>query len=236
MLFKKDESIGLLTGGRPRLLWHCCWCFARRYTSPISVHNLPILGTLNVDKSNERKCLYGKKKKKAKSRRYPAQTITDTNFADDIALLSNTPNQAESLLHSLGQATGGIDLHVNADKTEYMWFNQEGDISSLKVGSLKLMDKFTYLGRRVSFTKSDINICLAKAWTAIDRLSNILKSDLSDDRKRNFFRVAAVSILLNGCTTWVLTKCIKKMFDGNCTRMLRAILNKSWKKHSTKQH
>ena len=54
--------------------------------------------------------------KKAWSRRYPAQTITDANYADDIVLLASTPAQAESLLHSLEWAAGGIGLHVNADK------------------------------------------------------------------------------------------------------------------------
>ena len=55
---------------------------------------------------------------KERSRRYPTQTITNTDYADDIVLLANTPVQAKSLLHSLEQATGGIGLHVNADKTE----------------------------------------------------------------------------------------------------------------------
>ena len=44
-----------------------------------------------------------------------------------------------------------------------------------------------------------------------------------------------MSILLYGCTTWTLTKCIQKKLDGNYTRMLRAVLNKSWRQHSTKQ-
>ena len=34
---------------------------------------------------------------KARSRRYPTQTITDADYADDIALLANKPTQAESL-------------------------------------------------------------------------------------------------------------------------------------------
>ena len=55
--------------------------------------------------------------KKAK-RRYMAKNITDADYA----LLANTPAQAESLLHSLEQTTGGIDLHVSSNKTEYMHF------------------------------------------------------------------------------------------------------------------
>ena len=52
--------------------------------------------------------------------------------------------------------------------------------------------------------------------------------------KRSFFQAAVVSILLYGCTTWTLTKQVEKKLDGNYTRMLRAILNKSWRRHPRK--
>ena len=42
---------------------------------------------------------------------------------------------------------------------------------------------------------------------------------------------AVVSILLYGCTTWTLTKRLKKKLDGNYTRILRAIWNNSWRQH-----
>ena len=170
---------------------------------------------------------------KKRSRRYPATTITDADYADDIAILANTPNQAETLLHSLERAAAGIGLHVNAHKTEYMCFNQAGHISTLDGTSLKLVDKFTYLGSSVSSTEKDIDTRLTKAWTAIDRLSIICKLDLTDKMKRSFFQAAVVSILLYGCTTWTLTKRLKKKLDGNYTRMLRAILNKSGRQHPT---
>ena len=48
---------------------------------------------------------------------------------------------------------------------------------------------------------------------------------------RSFFQTAVVSILLYGCTTWMLTKRLEKELDGNYTRMLRAILNKSRRQH-----
>ena len=44
----------------------------------------------------------------------------------------------------------------------------------------------------------------------------------------------STSILLYGCTTWTLTKRLEKKLDGNYTRMLRAILNKSWWQHPTR--
>ena len=53
--------------------------------------------------------------------------------------------------------------------------------------------------------------------------------------KRSFFQAAVVSILLYGCTTWTLTKRLEKKLNGNYTRMLRAILNKSWQQHPTRR-
>ena len=72
-------------------------------------------------------------------------------------------------------------------KTEYMCFNQIGDISTLKSGFLKLVDKVTYLGSSVSSTENDINTQVAKTWTAIDRLSDISKSYRTDKIKHVFF-------------------------------------------------
>ena len=153
--------------------------------------------------------------------------ITDADYTDDIALLENIPAQAETLLHSLEWAAAGIGFHVNTDKMEYMYFNQRGNISTLNGNSLKLVDKFTYLWSSVSPTEKDINTWLVKAWKAIDRLSVIWKSDLTNKMKCSFFQAVVMSILL--------TKCMEKKLDGNYTKMLRAILDKSWRQHPTKQ-
>ena len=105
---------------------------------------------------------------KKRSRRYPATTITDADYADDVAILANAPAQFKILLHSLERAAAGIGLHVNTHKTEYMCFNQTGDIFTLGGSSLKLVDNFTYLGSSVPSTEKDIDTRLTKAWIAID--------------------------------------------------------------------
>ena len=119
---------------------------------------------------------------------------------------------------------------------EYICFNQRGDTSTLNGSSLKLVDYFTSLGSNVSSAERDINTRLAKAWTAIDWLSVIWNSDLTNKRKCSFFYAAVVSILLYGCTIWTLTKRMEKKLVGSYTRMLWAILNKSWRQRPTKQH
>ena len=143
------------------------------------------------------------------------------------ALVANAPVQAETLLHSLKRETAGIGLQVNADKMEYMCFNQRGDIFTLNDSSLKLVDMFTYLVSNVSSTENDINTRRAKALTAIDMLSVIWKSDHIDKMKSSCVQTAVVSILQYGCTTWTLTKRMEKKLDGNYARIKRAILNKA---------
>ena len=60
-------------------------------------------------------------------------------------------------------------------------------------------------------------------------------SYMTGKMKRSFFQAAVVSILLYGCTTWTLTKRLEKKLDGIKTRMLRAILNRSWQQHPTRR-
>ena len=66
------------------------------------------------------------------------------------AIVANAPSQAETPVHSLERASGGIGLHFNAQKMDYMCLNQTGDISTLGGSSLKLVDKFTYQGSSFS--------------------------------------------------------------------------------------
>ena len=94
----------------------------------------------------------GFKQAKERSRRYTAQTITDVDYADDITLLVNTPNQAETPLQRLERAAACIGLPVNTC-----------DISTLNSSSPKLVDKFTYLESSISSTETDIDTRLAKA-------------------------------------------------------------------------
>ena len=57
---------------------------------------------------------------------------------------------------------------------------------------------------------------------------------LSTKCLKTIFQASVASILLYGCTTWTLTKWLEKKLDGNYTRMLRPILNKSRWQHPTR--
>ena len=67
----------------------------------------------------------------------------------------------------------------------------------------------------VTSTESDVNICTGKVWIVIDRLLTIWKSEISDKIKQEFFQAVIMPVLLYGCTTWILMKCLEEKFDGS---------------------
>ena len=94
--------------------------------------------------------------KKVRSRRYPAETIMDT---DGLALLKNRPIQVESLLLCLVQAARGIGHYISS---ELIGFKQNGATSTLNGEPLRLVDQFTYHGSNISSTERDISILIEK--------------------------------------------------------------------------
>ena len=86
--------------------------------------------------------------------------MTDTDNADDLALIANTPARAESLLHSLEQAAEGIVFYGNMKKREVMHFKEKGAISTSNSKLLKLIDQSTYLGSNISSIENDVYIDL----------------------------------------------------------------------------
>ena len=102
---------------------------------------------------------------KERSRRYLAKTITDADYADDIAIPANTPNQAERLRHCLERAAAGISLHVNAHKTEYTCFNQTWHFHTRR--NLSETSWHAHLPRKQCLiNRKNIDTWLTKAWTA----------------------------------------------------------------------
>ena len=94
---QKHLSKSLLNRWRQRLLRHCHWNLSKKYVNIIFAYLCQgyILGTsMNLIKQNSFTL------EKSTSRRYPIKTKTDADYADDLALLANTPTQAESLVHN----------------------------------------------------------------------------------------------------------------------------------------
>ena len=133
--------------------------------------------------------IYSFKLTKERSRKYLAKTIPNADYADNIAL---RPKLCYVVWNKPLQSSVSMSTHTRWNICALI----KQAISALNGSSLKLVDKFTYLGSSVSSPETDINTRLAKAWTTIDWLSVIWKSDLIDKIKRSFFQEAIVLILL----------------------------------------
>ena len=174
------------------------------------------------------------------SRRIPAKSIVDLDFADDIALLSNDIQQAQTLLNSIETECQKVGLTINAKKTKSMFFNTlPGKIMTSEGNEIQQAltedgeQDFKYLGSWVCSKERDINVRKALAWRSLNKLKLIWKSQLSRDIKLRLFRATTETILLYGCTSWSLTKQEEKAIDGTYTRMLRMVQNVHWSQHMT---
>ena len=170
-----------------------------------------------------------------KSSRNPALYVTDADFADDIALLSDNLQGAQALLSSLESAANCVGLHLNETKTEFMPVNirNNQEIKTLSENILKCVEDYKYLGSHIQNSEKDFNIRKGMAWTACNKLSKIWKSNLDRKFKIQIFRVLVEPILLYGSETWTLSARQQQRLDGCYTRLLRRVLNLSWRNHPT---
>ena len=175
--------------------------------------------------------------KKRQSRRIGPICLTDLDFADDIALVSEHLDQAQEMLEKVESEAARVGLIANAKKTKVMAYNQPlpPQIKTSDGSTLEVVNDFTYLGSLVSSSFADIKRRIALAWAAANKLSRIRKSTLSRTFKIRLFCSTVESVLLYGCETWTLTKKLEKRINGCYTRLLRSALGYSWKDHIRKR-
>jgi len=166
------------------------------------------------------------------SRRHPATYLIDTDFADDIAHLSNTIEDTQKLLTLVVDTARQIGLNINEDKTECITYNiQENNHLTANSKVINKVQDFKCLGSWIDDSYKDLKIRKALAWSAARKMDNIWKSHLPQKFKISLFRATVERILLYGSETWTTTNKMKTEIDGTYTRLLRHILNINWKQH-----
>ena len=174
-----------------------------------------------------------------RSRRVNPKFITDLDFADDIALISEELIQAQEVLSRFENEAAKVGLYCNSDKTKYQAFNQDHDQHHCLVTNdgedLKEVKNFKYLGSLMESSEKDINIRKALSWSACHKLRKIWSSKLPRKLKVRLFIATVESVLLYGAETWTLTQKLQKQLDGCYTRMLRMAMNVTWKQHLTNE-
>ena len=79
--------------------------------------------------------------------------MTDTDFADDIALVSESLVNAQSLLQSLEQTSNYVCLYLNGNKTKYVKkCNTDSNfvIKNINNTLLQMVSYYVYLGSYIS--------------------------------------------------------------------------------------
>ena len=172
-----------------------------------------------------------------RSVRYPEVKIRDLAYADDIALLNKSLQLAENLLQCVEKSAMEIGLHLNSSKTEIIASNIKDpyEIKSLNGSSLKKVSDFKYLGAYVPNSFHDFKIRKALAWSAMNKLERIWKSNLHNSLKIKFFRACVESILLYNSETWTITQAMTNSINGLYTKLLRRAQNVSWRDHVSNQ-
>ena len=163
------------------------------------------------------------------SRRHPEEKVADTDFADDLALLTNTVGEAQRFLYSVEDAAKTVGLHLNEEKTKFMKANcnEEATIRARVGDVIECVSDFKYLGCYLQSTH-DFKVRKAKAWAACHLMKKIWNSDMKRVLKIRLFQATVESILLYGSETWTIPAALSKQIDGCYTRMLRMALNVHW--------
>ena len=170
-----------------------------------------------IDEKEEK---LGFKLDQRRSRQQHPTVITDTDFSDDIALITEDMNQARELLTGVEIESGKIELHVNAKNTEIMHCNQVNLVPVLsKDGStIKTADNFKYLCAWIRSSGKDFLIRKVLAWLAC-----------------RLFLATVELVLLYDSKTWNIDKTLCKRLGGCYTKMFRMLMNIPWKQKLTIQ-
>ena len=116
-----------------------------------------------------------------RSKRQSAVTLTDLDFADDIVLLSDKTEQAQSILSRVQRECQKVGLALNAKKTKYITYNIDTEGSAVKTNDgteLEKVEDFKYLGSWVDSTDKDIKIRKAQAWQALNKMNCMWNSNM----------------------------------------------------------
>ena len=154
--------------------------------------------------------------KPRRSRRHPAITITDMDYADDLATISDCIADAQKILTEIESAAAQVGLYINTKKTNCMSFNQ-GIVDNIKGRdgeTVKSVEDYKYLGAWISSSKKDFNARRARAWDISHKLKPVWTSRMPRKTKVGVLTAAVESVLMYGSESWTLTKALTNRLDG----------------------
>ncbi|CAH2216315.1 jg21798, partial [Pararge aegeria aegeria] len=134
--------------------------------------------------------------------------LSHLRFADDIVILSETSSQLQYMIKSLQLASADVGLEINLTKT--MTMTNSCKIPILINGSpLEYAEKYIYLGKTISFDKTNNDIEIGRrvqqTWNKYWSLKEIFKSNMPVKIKTKIMNSSLLPCLTYGCQTWKFT-------------------------------
>ncbi|VDO98560.1 unnamed protein product [Schistosoma margrebowiei] len=159
--------------------------------------------------------------------------LDDLDFADDLALLSQTQQQMQEKTNSVEAASAAIGLNIHKGKSKILRYNTEcTNPITIDGDDLEDVKTFTYLGSIIDEqggSDADVKSRIGKARAAYLQLKNIWNSkQLSTNTKVTIFNTNVKAVLLYGAETWRTTKAIIQKIQVFINSCLRKILQIHW--------
>ena len=165
-------------------------------------------------------------------------TITDVDFADDLAIMVDSMEQLLEALRILREEAAKVGLHINWNKTKIMAIDPSSPAVNSPVSldsttSIEVVKDFTYLGSVISSNGSllpELQARLSKASSVMGRLNRHLwrKPNISCTSKLRIFNALVGSVMLSGVETWQASAAILKKIDIFHAKSLRSIEGVRW--------
>ena len=180
--------------------------------------------------------LYPKFRDEEKRCHRPEVRITDMAFADDIVLVSETAEAANTFFNNVALHARRVGLVVNDKKTQYVQIGcvSPGDIA-IKHADKRIAEvaEYRYLGCWTN-TSKEVSVRTGQAWETMRSLKRVFRSDvILRDTKVRLWKALVLPVLTYGMAAHPLTVALKDRLDGTMTRMLRWVNNVAWNAHAT---
>ncbi|KAI8499356.1 hypothetical protein Bbelb_231200 [Branchiostoma belcheri] len=162
-------------------------------------------------------------------------TVTDLDFADDVAILAEVLEVLQLALQAMDTETQPLGLMVSWEKTKVQCLSdfeapRPGPVINAR--QVESVERFSYLGGTITSdcrSDADIHLRIGRASAAMASLDNVWSNrKLSLQTKLRLYNSLVLSILMYNAETWTLTATHELRVNAFDTRCLRRLLGIRW--------
>ncbi|RVE53061.1 hypothetical protein evm_002359 [Chilo suppressalis] len=140
----------------------------------------------------------------------PGTRLNNLRFADDIVLFSDNPDDLQTMIHELNEASLNVGLEMNLSKTKIMTNDPIPFTIKVNQSVIEKVEKYVYLGQEIKMGKenqlNEIDRRIRLMWAAYAKLGFAFKMNLTAVQKARLFDQCILPVLTYEAETWVLTK------------------------------